>query len=139
MSAKNHSDFIYDRAEAFLTDPNDRPTPYLVTSCEATDSGAQSRVGREDVGSNPTDSLVYVIHSQSDDGFWSNDTGWGSLQGATVFTQDQARSASLPTSINNDAAWYLCHQSQSGHITLVAQEDLDSIDPVYAKAGRTRP
>ncbi len=36
-------------------------------------------------------------------GFWSNDAGWTDLEGATRFTQDEARSLNLPISTGNDA------------------------------------
>jgi hypothetical protein len=47
----------------------------------------------------------YVIFSSVEDGYWSNETGWGSKAGATRFTAEQSRTMELPVIGNGDAQW----------------------------------
>lgn len=41
----------------------------------------------------------------SDDGFWSNDDGWTTLEGATRFSEDESQNLNLPVSLGQDAKW----------------------------------
>lgn len=51
----------------------------------------------------------YVIYSPNESatcfgaGFWNNEDGWTEFEGATLFTEAEARSLNLPTSVGNDA------------------------------------
>lgn len=50
-----------------------------------------------------------VIYSRSEGGFWSNNDGWGDLDGATVFHEGQINNLRLPMAANNDAEWLYSH------------------------------
>ena len=51
----------------------------------------------------------YVIYSPNESatcfgaGFWNNEDGWTEFEGATLFSEEEARSLNLPTSVGDDA------------------------------------
>lgn len=48
----------------------------------------------------------YVIHSKSEDGFWSNEDGWvDDIDSATVFEAHEAAVSTKPMSAETDAIW----------------------------------
>jgi hypothetical protein len=55
--------------------------------------------------------MIYVIHSKSETGFWSNDLGWVfDIEDATEFDEREEHgtmleSTNLPMSAGNDAEW----------------------------------
>jgi len=58
---------------------------------------------------NKREGFVIVSRSEGDEDeplFWSNDHGWGGLDGATVFSRDElADGYTLPISAGKDAEW----------------------------------
>lgn len=56
---------------------------------------------------------MYVIfsdsesHGEEDNGFWSNETGWGSMDSATRFDKSEIGILNLPMSLGNDAEFML--------------------------------
>lgn len=56
---------------------------------------------------------LFVIHSVSDRGFWSNETGWGNVASATSFNQSEMRTMELPLSSKNDAHWVTASEAMS--------------------------
>lgn len=55
----------------------------------------------------------FVIASESEEGFWSNEGGWGALEGATVYTEAESKRVSLPTIGVADAKWVPIESSGS--------------------------
>lgn len=50
--------------------------------------------------------MLYVIESESEKGFWSNEDGWVyDIASATTFTTSDATMSNLPMSRGNDAKW----------------------------------
>ena len=47
----------------------------------------------------------YIIHSESENGYWSNNTGWGDIELATKFSAFESIAFELPLSSKNDATW----------------------------------
>lgn len=49
----------------------------------------------------------YLVHSASEDGFWSNADGWvGDPKDATLFSAHERLAVSLPASNGRDATWH---------------------------------
>ena len=63
---------------------------------------------------------MYVIYSQSEDGFWSNEDGWVDLDSATCFTVAEARTLNLPMSADDDAHFTRLSEVITIHPTLAA-------------------
>jgi predicted nucleic acid-binding Zn-ribbon protein len=49
---------------------------------------------------------TFVIESVTEEGYWSNEDGWGDLSTATVFTKEET-GGPLPMSAGRDARWVL--------------------------------
>lgn len=49
----------------------------------------------------------------SGDGFWSNEDGWTTLEGATRFSQDESQNLNLPISLGQDASWMSFPESEA--------------------------
>lgn len=61
----------------------------------------------------------YVIYSPNEaavadgDGFWSNENGWTSFDGATAFSLSEMNALNLPDSTGQDARWVLWGEAQA--------------------------
>lgn len=74
----------------------------------------------------------YVIRSKGEDteapqgAFWSNEDGWGSLDGATLFSTPERMAHSLPGTSLGDAEWMLLDEAEDlvngAHVTAAAAE-----------------
>lgn len=52
-------------------------------------------------------------------GYWSNDDGWTTLEGATLFADEEK--VNLPITIGSDASWELVSQAMVNHIKAAQQ------------------
>jgi hypothetical protein len=65
----------------------------------------------------------FVIYSPNEsavndgDGFWSNEQGWGSFDGATVFTKLESETMNLPIATGDDARWVPALQAKQSYST----------------------
>jgi hypothetical protein len=75
---------------------------------------------------------------QSGAGFWSNDQGWTTLGGATLFTHQESQSYRLPFRAQGDVAWM--HGTDAARASLAAQIKKtlieDGFDVAQAPDGR---
>ena len=65
----------------------------------------------------------YLIHSASEDGFWSNEHGWSCLRDATMFEETEMHAYSLPMSSGGDARWV---DTREANLALTMYCDWDS-------------
>lgn len=102
-------------------------------SCHLSRTGFQNRLSQKIDAEFAAimDSQTYVAYSAQvatnirGAGFWSNEHGWGDLQGATTFTKEEIEAFNLPQVGANDAKWINMAEAK----TLLDQESQQPKSP----------